>query len=169
MAPLTPFFTEVLYQNLRKVCKGSEESIHYCSYPEVEGKVHMISYFFLPFIKYEVQSFAIFSGSSLFHECLKSFQRWERIEQSVNRMMTIIDLARNIRERHNKPLKTPLRLSLCTFLFPHPHRTKSKSSCWSGLLSGKWWLYIQIQNSLMILRANLERSVMVLALHAFPF
>ncbi|MCD7466072.1 hypothetical protein HAX54_002422, partial [Datura stramonium] len=73
MAPLTPFFTEVLYQNLRKVCEGSEESIHYCSYPEVEGK------------------------------------RWERIEQSVNRMMTIIDLARNIRERHNKPLKTPLR------------------------------------------------------------
>ncbi|CAN4126949.1 unnamed protein product [Withania somnifera] len=73
MAPLTPFFTEVLYQNLRKVCEGSEESIHYCSYPKVEG------------------------------------QRWERIEQSVNRMMTIIDLARNIRERHNKPLKTPLR------------------------------------------------------------
>jgi len=27
-------------------------------------------------------------------------------------MMTIIDLARNIRERHNKPLKAPLRLSL---------------------------------------------------------
>lgn len=73
MAPLTPFFTEVLYQNLRKVSKGSEESIHYCSYPTVEG------------------------------------QRWERIEQSVNRMMTLIDLARNIRERHNKPLKTPLR------------------------------------------------------------
>ncbi|KAF3650020.1 Isoleucine--tRNA ligase, cytoplasmic [Capsicum annuum] len=73
MAPLTPFFTEVLYQNLRKVCKGSEESIHYCSYPEVEG------------------------------------ERWERIEQSVNRMMTIIDLARNIRDRHSKPIKTPLR------------------------------------------------------------
>lgn len=73
MAPLTPFFTEVLYQNLRKVSIGSEESIHYCSYPTVEG------------------------------------QRWERIEQSVNRMMTLIDLARNIRERHNKPLKTPLR------------------------------------------------------------
>jgi hypothetical protein len=39
-------------------------------------------------------------------------QRGDRIEQSVTRMMTIIDLARNIRERHNKPLKTPLRLSL---------------------------------------------------------
>ncbi|KAK2986143.1 hypothetical protein RJ640_030688 [Escallonia rubra] len=73
MAPFTPFFTEVLYQNLRKVCVGSEESIHYCSFPEVEGK------------------------------------REERIEQSVNRMMIVIDLARNIRERHNKPLKTPLR------------------------------------------------------------
>lgn len=39
-------------------------------------------------------------------------QRDERIEKSVARMMTIIDLARNIRERHNKPLKTPLR---CAF------------------------------------------------------
>ncbi|KAA8531453.1 hypothetical protein F0562_006194 [Nyssa sinensis] len=73
MAPFTPFFTEVLYQNLRKVCNGSEESIHYCSFPQEDGK------------------------------------RGERIEQSVNRMMTIIDLARNIRERHNKALKTPLR------------------------------------------------------------
>ncbi|KAK1416993.1 hypothetical protein QVD17_26115 [Tagetes erecta] len=73
MAPFTPFFTEVLYKNLRKVSNGSEESIHFCSFPEVEGK-----------------------GG-------------DRIEQSVNRMMTIIDLARNIRERHNKPLKTPLR------------------------------------------------------------
>jgi hypothetical protein len=31
------------------------------------------------------------------------------MEQSVSRMMTVIDLARNIRERHNKPLKSPLR------------------------------------------------------------
>ncbi|CAH9122288.1 unnamed protein product [Cuscuta epithymum] len=73
MAPFTPFFTEVLYQNLRKVLIASVGSIHYCSFPEVEGK------------------------------------RWERIEQSVTRMMTVIDLARNIRERRNKPLKTPLR------------------------------------------------------------
>ncbi|CAL8085616.1 unnamed protein product [Prunus armeniaca] len=73
MAPLTPFFTEVLYQNMRKVLNESEESIHFCSFPQAEGK------------------------------------RDERIEQSVTRMMTIIDLARNIRERHNKPLKTPLR------------------------------------------------------------
>ncbi|XP_075511214.1 isoleucine--tRNA ligase, cytoplasmic [Primulina tabacum] len=73
MAPFTPFFTEVLYQNLRKVTSGSEDSIHYCKFPEVEGKTG------------------------------------DRIEESVNRMMTIIDLARNIRERHNIPLKTPLR------------------------------------------------------------
>lgn len=39
MAPFTPFFTEILFQNLRKVVKGSEESIHYCSYPSTSGKV----------------------------------------------------------------------------------------------------------------------------------
>lgn len=32
-----------------------------------------------------------------------------RIERSVERMMTVIDCGRNIRERHNRPLKTPLR------------------------------------------------------------
>ncbi|KAL6555673.1 hypothetical protein OROHE_007345 [Orobanche hederae] len=74
MAPFTPFFTEVLYQNLRKAANGSEESsIHYCNFPAVQGK------------------------------------RGERIEESVKRMRTIIDLARNIRERHSKPLKTPLK------------------------------------------------------------
>ncbi|KAL5726224.1 isoleucine--tRNA ligase [Ranunculus cassubicifolius] len=73
MAPFTPFFTEVLYQNMRKVENESLESIHYCSFPEARGK------------------------------------RDERIEQSISRMMTIIDLSRNIRERHNKPLKTPLK------------------------------------------------------------
>jgi len=125
------------------------------SYSGRAGTYDFLYYLFLPFFKYEVPDFAFFSASSLFLACLKSFQRWERIEQSVNRMMTLIDLARNIRERHNKPLKTPLRFSLCTFLFPDPCRIKGKSSCWFvGLLSGKWWLYIQIQNSLMILRAN---------------
>jgi isoleucyl-tRNA synthetase len=73
MAPFTPFFTEVLYQNLRKVSNKSEESIHFCKFPSTTG------------------------------------ERDERVEQSVNRMMTIIDLARNIRERHNKALKTPLK------------------------------------------------------------
>ncbi|CAI5936774.1 unnamed protein product [Closterium sp. NIES-65] len=33
----------------------------------------------------------------------------ERTERSVERMMKVIDLARNIRERNNRPLKTPLR------------------------------------------------------------
>lgn len=53
---------------------------------------------------------------------LPNYQRDERVEQSVNRMMTIIDLARNIRERHNKALKTPLKyvrapLEFCIFIF----------------------------------------------------
>lgn len=41
MAPFTPFFTEVLYQNMRKVSNDSEESIHFCSFPVAEGKVWM--------------------------------------------------------------------------------------------------------------------------------
>ncbi|KAG0483860.1 hypothetical protein HPP92_011944 [Vanilla planifolia] len=73
MAPFTPFFTETLFQNLRKVSNGLDESIHHCAFPSTSGK------------------------------------RDERIEQSVTRMMTVIDLARNIREQNNKPLKTPLR------------------------------------------------------------
>uniref|UniRef100_I1NXY0 CCHC-type domain-containing protein n=1 Tax=Oryza glaberrima TaxID=4538 RepID=I1NXY0_ORYGL len=73
MAPFTPFFTEVLYQNLRKVSSKSEKSIHFCNFPSSTGQID------------------------------------ERVEHSVNRMMTIVDLARNIRERHNRPLKTPLR------------------------------------------------------------
>lgn len=44
-------------------------------------------------------------------------QREERIEQSVGRMMTVIDLARNIRERHNKPLKTPLMYVVMSWCF----------------------------------------------------
>jgi len=68
MAPFTPFFTEVLYQNLRKVSSKSEESIHFCKFPSTTG------------------------------------ERDERVEQSVNRMVTIIYLVRNIRERHNKAL-----------------------------------------------------------------
>lgn len=38
MAPFTPFFTEVLYQNMRKAFDRSEESIHYCSFPKEEGR-----------------------------------------------------------------------------------------------------------------------------------
>lgn len=47
MAPFTPFFTEVLYQNMRKVCEGAEESIHFCSFPQEEGKVIDHSAFYL--------------------------------------------------------------------------------------------------------------------------
>ncbi|KAG0615444.1 hypothetical protein M758_5G041400 [Ceratodon purpureus] len=73
MAPFTPFFAEGMYQNLRLALPDTDESVHYCSFPEVESETD------------------------------------KRIEQSVTRMMSVIDLARNIRERHNKPLKTPLK------------------------------------------------------------
>ncbi|XP_024517008.1 isoleucine--tRNA ligase, cytoplasmic isoform X2 [Selaginella moellendorffii] len=82
MAPFTPFFTEVLYQNLKRVLEVSSESIHYCDFPQVQGQTD------------------------------------ERIEQSVSRMMTVIELARNIREKHKLPLKAPLR----KMIIVHPDR-----------------------------------------------
>lgn len=39
MAPFTPFFAEFIYQNLRRACEGSEQSVHFCSFPEEEGQV----------------------------------------------------------------------------------------------------------------------------------
>jgi isoleucyl-tRNA synthetase len=39
MAPFTPFFTENMYQNLRRATPNSDESVHYCSFPDVEGQV----------------------------------------------------------------------------------------------------------------------------------
>lgn len=40
MSPFTPFFSEMLYQNLKKPLGSSvEESVHYCSFPEVQGEV----------------------------------------------------------------------------------------------------------------------------------
>lgn len=39
MAPFTPFFVENMYQNLRRCLPNSEESVHFCPFPEVdEGK-----------------------------------------------------------------------------------------------------------------------------------
>ena len=35
MAPLAPFFTELMYQNLRKVIPGAAESVHFLMIPEV--------------------------------------------------------------------------------------------------------------------------------------
>lgn len=42
MAPFTPFFTEVLYQNLRKASNKSEESIHFCKFPSTTGEVTVL-------------------------------------------------------------------------------------------------------------------------------
>lgn len=75
MAPFTPFFTESMYQNLRRIDPASPPSVHFTSIPPAvpahEGDAH--------------------------------------IEASVERMQRVIDLGRAIRERHNKPIRTPLK------------------------------------------------------------
>ncbi|KAH8973280.1 hypothetical protein BDL97_01G037500 [Sphagnum fallax] len=73
MAHFTPFFTETMFQNLQQAVPNSDDSVHYCPFPEIEGQTD------------------------------------KHMDQSVLRMMTVIDLGRNIQEHHSKPLKTPLR------------------------------------------------------------
>ena len=74
MAPFTPFFTEHMYQNLRKLSADLPESVHFYQIPE-KAAPHPEDH---------------------------------RIEASVQRMMTVIEQCRVIRDRHNKPVKTPL-------------------------------------------------------------
>ena len=38
MAPFTPFFCEMMYQNLRRALPpGAPESVHWCDFPEAEA------------------------------------------------------------------------------------------------------------------------------------
>ncbi len=75
MAPFTPFFTESMYQNLRRAdAAASPASVHFCDFPAAPPRG----------------------------------EAEERIERSVGRMSQVIELARVIRERHNRPVKTPL-------------------------------------------------------------
>jgi isoleucyl-tRNA synthetase len=78
MAPFTPFFTESMFQNLRRAAPAEgphaqPASVHFCAFPAPGG-----------------------GGDA-------------RIERSVGRMSQVIELARTIRERHNRSVKTPLR------------------------------------------------------------
>jgi isoleucyl-tRNA synthetase len=75
MAPFTPFFTENMYQNLKKPLKNQPESLHWCDFPvaeeEKEGDKH--------------------------------------IQESVSRMQSVIDIVRQLRTKHNRSVKTPLK------------------------------------------------------------
>ena len=82
MAPFTPFFTESMFQNLRRAAPGLPASVHFCDFPVAPPRTAAD----------------------------------DRIERSVGRMSQVIELARTIRERHNRPLKTPLRCVVCALL-----------------------------------------------------
>ena len=79
MSPFTPFFTEYLYQNLRKCLpndgdKEPEVSIHYCSFPTPRAEAVD-----------------------------------PQIEKAVQTMQSVILLGRTARERRKIPLKTPIK------------------------------------------------------------
>ncbi|KAL3138515.1 hypothetical protein ABBQ32_006299 [Trebouxia sp. C0010 RCD-2024] len=77
MSPFTPFFTEQMYQNLRRCQPQGEapESVHYCDFPTAQEP---------------------YAGDA-------------QIQLSVERMQTVIELSRTIREKKNRPLKNPLK------------------------------------------------------------
>ncbi|KAF8518467.1 isoleucine-tRNA ligase [Gautieria morchelliformis] len=80
MSSYTPFLTESLYQGLRPFIPPSSES-------EVDAR----SIHFLRFPEVNEDYFD------------------QEIERKVKRMQTIIELTRNVRDKHTLPLKTPLR------------------------------------------------------------
>lgn len=78
MAPFTPFFTELMYQNLQKVLgyqqeNGNRESIHHLHMPEPQKKLISVV-----------------------------------VERKVAHMQEVIDMGRLIRERNTLPMKYPL-------------------------------------------------------------
>ena len=79
MAPLTPFLTETMYQSLR-TCLPQNSA-------DAPQSIHFLD------IPHATPAHA---GDA-------------RIEESVARMQTVIELGRTLRERQNRPLRTPLR------------------------------------------------------------
>uniref|UniRef100_A0A7R9VFZ8 isoleucine--tRNA ligase n=1 Tax=Chlamydomonas euryale TaxID=1486919 RepID=A0A7R9VFZ8_9CHLO len=79
MAPFTPFLTEKMYLNLRR-CLPEDDAA-------APPSVH----------------FCAFPAAAAARE------GDERIQKSVDRMQRVVELARTIRERKNKPLKFPLK------------------------------------------------------------
>jgi isoleucyl-tRNA synthetase len=109
MAPFTPFFTESMWRNLRRAAPAAGAG----ALPE---SVHFAA----------------------FPEAPPAGAAEERIQRSVARMSQVIELARTIRERHTRSVKTPLRyVQQCnallhtptTALTPHHSRPGGSSWC----------------------------------------
>ena len=75
MAPFTPFFTEKIFQNLRKAMHDQPVSLHWCDFPAAEEEV----------------------------------QGDRHIEESIQRMQSVIDVVRKLRNKHTRPVKTPIK------------------------------------------------------------
>ena len=76
MAPFTPFFTEAMYQNLKKALPGDQPaSVHWCEFPPAEPE--------------------------------RPGDR--QLEESVDRMQSVIELVRQLRDKHNRPVKTAIK------------------------------------------------------------
>ena len=106
-----------VWLTILQIVYGIDEKIIFQCYTHISN--HWITFDLCKYISIN----ALFQLFTMFYSIRITFdlcsfsphgQRDEHVEQSVNRMMNIIDLACNIRERHNKALKTPLKyVQLC--------------------------------------------------------
>lgn len=101
MAPFTPFITEHIYQNLRRVVKKStaaknDESIHFLMLPDPQYVKN--SYF-----KKQVFIFILY-----YYENSCDCREWlidQEIEKAVEGMQKVIELGRVSRDRRTLPIK----------------------------------------------------------------
>ena len=100
MAPLTPFFTETMFRNLRCALPSDHpdaglESVHYCTSAFVGCDTDD-----------DIAKGTKGEGAGLADATNGTDAK---MEESVSRMMRVIELGRTIREKHKRPVRTPLR------------------------------------------------------------
>jgi isoleucyl-tRNA synthetase len=113
MAPFTPFFTEGIYQNLRRALgPDAPESVHFCDFPaaepplpgdkQIEASVERMQVCGMGTGGRCFHMFFVFRGffwvlrNTLFNRCL---------EDTVQR---VVELTRGIRDKQRRPVKTPV-------------------------------------------------------------
>lgn len=141
MSPFTPFLTEAMYQNLRKCLPAdAPASVHWCDFPAEEQVGGLQGVSSLGWV-HGSWHLAGRRGRCQETECAGSWEVFvvacpaaglltstpaparppgpgaqahagdARIQASVQRMRSVIELGRTIRERHTKPIKQPLGVS----------------------------------------------------------
>jgi len=110
MAPVTPFFTEYLYQHLRKYQSSYEEKTEIDTNPVIKGKSNSVHYLTLP----------AYTPELLNDDAVKS----------MTTLQSIVECGRNLREKRNISLRIPVK----TMYVILRHATESTLKAINGVL-----------------------------------